>query len=194
MKILKLGEKVKVKSLEWFKSHCDLGPNGEFVYKLNGKNYDIMLCNPGKQFIGKKVTIADVKYDHIDDTPETSPYYKIVEDGKLYDWYHWMFDLDDENITSENLINTILNEELVELSNQYALQLMITDHIHELYQKWTKALSKDKKCFKDIKFTKELADLLRLLLLYYKENPDFQRIVQLRTYKINKIRKSGGKI
>ena len=76
----KVGDKVKVKSLEWFEKNCDLDfLNKELRYFSKKRSY----------YCGKIVTI-DYSYNDGD--------YTIKEDKETFFWQKWMFEDPRQNV------------------------------------------------------------------------------------------------
>ena len=86
----KIGDKVKVKPLDWFDKHCVCDEHGyEYYGSDNIVNYinDDML-----EYCDKEVTITDYR----------DGAYLIAEDGRTWAWDKWMFENKEKEVKEES--------------------------------------------------------------------------------------------
>ena len=82
----KVGDKVRVKSLEWFKEHCEY--NNLYNYYVYKGNHAVFV-EPMQQLCGQVVTICEViNTDHVS--------YHIAEDEDKWTFTNWMLERTDK--------------------------------------------------------------------------------------------------
>lgn len=57
----KIGDKVKVKPLDWFKKHCDYDGYGYIYHRVSNTNVENYFCDDMSKLCGTEVTILGVK-------------------------------------------------------------------------------------------------------------------------------------
>ena len=81
----KVGDKVIINSLEWFKANCNLSNNGDYFHNTDRNLY---LAKYKIPFCGEILTIETM----------ISNYGYYMEETGSYWWFDWMFDDSRKNV------------------------------------------------------------------------------------------------